>query len=601
MFEAGGTSSEVTVLGAMWRRRRLVALCFVLGGALLYLVGQMLPGSGVHSALAAVVVRESVELSIGSTDRPERFVANQIQVLRSRRVAQRTIELVAEAGLGEVTREEIERRLSVIGQEGSDQIVIRYVADDPELAITVANSVLEAYQELNAAQANADAQDAVDRIDAEIEVLDERLDELEGEIREIEDGDETLQELAAQADAALAQIETFQQQFDSTNNLEARQAIGFALNEMRSRVQFYLTARSSLLNARELATLIELQSRIAERRAQLVESRDQVLVDAATNPGVIAFADPAEFATFEPGFSGVRALAAGLMLGLVVGGALATALENKQERVIRRGEIGSILDAPLLASVPDFSQEGLSTRMPVFDAPRSASAEAFRFAVTSLETVTRGMQSPLVLITSPGTGQGKTVTTANLGLAAAMAGYRVLLIDADFGSQHLTKMLLPDRGGNGPGLTDALSGDVLFDEATQRVPTSEATRLYLMTRGSPVAVPSEVFQSSAARDLAIAAKLRFDFILIDAPPLLRVAYTSSLLQLSDTAIAVIPRGLRAEDLTDLRDRLEFIDRPLAGYLFTKDALDEDWRGGSLSMQGVFLGADEGGSEVSRQQ
>src|SRR5690606_40068090 len=49
---------------------------------------------------------------------------------------------------------------------------------------------------------------------------------------------------------------------------------------------------------------------------------------------------------------------------------------------------------------------------------------------------------------------------------------------------------ISDRGGNGPGLTDALSGDVLFDEATQRVPTSEATRLYLMTRGSPVAVPS---------------------------------------------------------------------------------------------------------------
>src|SRR5690606_31458670 len=112
--------------------------------------------------------------------------------------------------------------------------------------------------------------------------------------------------------------------------------------------------------------------------------------------------------------------------------------ENKQERVIRRGEIGSILDAPLLASVPDFSQEGLSTRMPVFDAPRSASAEAFRFAVTSLETVTRGMQSPLVLITSPGTAQGRTVTSAKLGLAAAVAGYRVLLLDAAFGSKRLT-------------------------------------------------------------------------------------------------------------------------------------------------------------------
>src|SRR5690606_42078541 len=121
----------------------------------------------------------------------------------------------------------------------------------------------------------SDAQDAVDRIDAEIEVLDERLDELEGEIREIEDGDETLQQLAAQADAALAQIETFQQQFDSTNNLEARQAIGFALNEMRSRVQFYLAARSSLLNAREPPTLIELQSRIAERRAQTLVGRRQ--------------------------------------------------------------------------------------------------------------------------------------------------------------------------------------------------------------------------------------------------------------------------------------------------------------------------------------
>ena len=182
---------------------------------------------------------------------------------------------------------------------------------------------------------------------------------------------------------------------------------------------------------RELATLIELQSRIAERRSVRGEpgsgSRRCHQPRATPSPTL-------RNATFEPGF-GCQGAGSGPR-SANVGVYLATA-----SRTSRSGSsgVGDRLDPrrPLLASVPDFSQEGLSTRMPAH-APRSASAEAFRFVVTSLETVTRHAE-PLVLITSRHRS-GKTVTTATR-FAAAMAGYRALLIDADFGSQHLTKML----------------------------------------------------------------------------------------------------------------------------------------------------------------
>ena len=146
-----------------------------------------------------------------------------------------------------------------------------------------------------------------------------------------------------------------------------------------------------------------------------------------------------------------------------------------------------ILKAPLLAAIPDFRAARLATPLPVRDAPDSDAAEAYRFALSSLETAFRGTVGHIALVASSKVGQGKTTSTANLALAAASLGYKVLAIDADFGDQDLTKLLDPSSSrAEALGLTDLHGGHGLtWNRPSGRVPLAHPLDLQLMVRGSP--------------------------------------------------------------------------------------------------------------------
>ena len=134
-------------------------------------------------------------------------------------------------------------------------------------------------------------------------------------------------------------------------------------------------------------------------------------------------------------------LAVALAAGLFAGVGLAYLLASRRRVFRDRMEPELILGVPLLADIPDFTQEGLTTLLPVRDEPRSASAEAFRFAAASLELKMNRQEAKSLAIISPTLGAGKSTVLANIALAAARQGSRVLVIDADFGNQALTTLL----------------------------------------------------------------------------------------------------------------------------------------------------------------
>ena len=177
-----------------------------------------------------------------------------------------------------------------------------------------------------------------------------------------------------------------------------------------------------------------------------------------------------------------------------------------------------ILSAPLLAGVPDFKAERLATSLPVRDVP-TLPLEAYRFAVSSLETAFTESVGHIALVASSKVGQGKTTTTANLALAAASLGYKVLAIDADFGNQDLTRLLDTSSVRDGaPGLTDLLDGRSDLTSTLWKVPLAHPLDLQLMVRGTPVRVPSETLQGTSTREAMSHLRLEFDLILIDGPP-----------------------------------------------------------------------------------
>ena len=123
-----------------------------------------------------------------------------------------------------------------------------------------------------------------------------------------------------------------------------------------------------------------------------------------------------------------------------MGAALAYVLALRRRKIAGRQDPAVIYGVPMIAEIPAFKGDLL----PVADDAHSAAAEAFRFAAVSVERVRAARGTPLSLaIVSPFAGAGKSTVVANLALALAEGGARLLVVDADASDDGLTARLLP--------------------------------------------------------------------------------------------------------------------------------------------------------------
>jgi capsular exopolysaccharide synthesis family protein len=181
----------------------------------------------------------------------------------------------------------------------------------------------------------------------------------------------------------------------------------------------------------------------------------------------------------------------------------------------------SIDDTPMPPPAPRESSPPVTAR-PVFGAtldkdmvaalqPFSPAAEQYRTLRTRIAQVESAGQRRVILVTSPGEGDGKTVTVANLALTMAQEFQRqVLLIDADLRNARLHECLGIARE---PGLSDVLAGQASLDDAL--VSLSEY-RVIALPAGSPHGRPTELLSSEPMRRLIENLGRRFDRVVIDS-------------------------------------------------------------------------------------
>jgi capsular exopolysaccharide synthesis family protein len=150
-------------------------------------------------------------------------------------------------------------------------------------------------------------------------------------------------------------------------------------------------------------------------------------------------------------------------------------------------------------------------------APESAEADRYRALRYSVEALRTEAGMPVIAVTSPSSGDGKTVTVVNLAGAFAQAeDARVLVVDADLRKPSVAKYLGLDH--RLPGLSMALrSGEPRLDAIAHRV---EPFNLWVVPAGIPDPAPCERLNSPALAELIREARRRFDCVLIDTPPAL---------------------------------------------------------------------------------
>jgi capsular exopolysaccharide synthesis family protein len=185
-------------------------------------------------------------------------------------------------------------------------------------------------------------------------------------------------------------------------------------------------------------------------------------------------------------------------------------------------------------------------------APHSPAAEQYRALRTRILQSENGTPLRVVAMTSPGKGDGKSVSAANLALTMAQqVPSRVLLLDADLRRPGSHRLLgLDDRQ---PGLADVLMGGEDLDSALVPVP---GRNLWVLPAGLPPGHPAELLGSGSMRRVIDTLRTRFDRIIVDTPPIAPLADVRILSPLVDGIVLVVRAGVTPRPA---------IERALAGF------------------------------------
>lgn len=257
-----------------------------------------------------------------------------------------------------------------------------------------------------------------------------------------------------------------------------------------------------------------------------------------------------------------------LALGLVVGvlaGLVATILRNTLDtRIHGATDVAPITSTPVIGGI-SFDPEASRHPLIVHVDPRSPRAESFRALRTNLNFIDPGVTRRSYVVTSAMPSEGKSTTTANLAIALAESGASVALVDADLRRPRTAEIM----GIEGAiGLTDVLIGEIELDDAIQ--PWGSRGNLAVLPAGRVPPNPSELLGSVAMAAALDELSREFDFVLIDAPPLLPVTDAAVLSKVvTGTLLVVSAASSKRGQLREAVAALENIGSRTLGVIMTK--------------------------------
>jgi len=168
-------------------------------------------------------------------------------------------------------------------------------------------------------------------------------------------------------------------------------------------------------------------------------------------------------------------------------------------------------------------------------------AEQYRALRTRILHADNGSAVRVVLVTSPGRSEGRSLTVANLGLAMAQEYQRrICVVDADLRNPQQHRLFgIPE----GPGLADVLAGRASLDEACA---TLEEHHITVLPAGTTPAHPAELLGTTTMRRTIEALRSRFDCVIVDGPGAIPLADVGILTPLVDSVLMVVRAGLTSK-------------------------------------------------------
>lgn len=462
---------------------------------------------------------------------------------------------------------------------------------DPQLAASIANKVAEVYVAENLKQKSKESRSVREFIEKQIEELGVRLKNSEEALVKFKET-ETPSGVAVSLGNKLADLETKQQELLKLYTPKHPDVvnIGEQISQLKEQMKTLPQAEleyGRLVREVEIDNAIyrELKGKLAGARISEAEQVEDVnIVDRASPP-----ANP-----IKPN----RPLnyLVGLVIGIILGIAATSIVEELDTSIGTIEDVESFIKLPALGIIP-YLRTSDEKKMSLFErfwpkqlegkekalrlrnqlvihfSNSSPVFEAYRILRTNIQNEVfkkQEIKGKVLLISSSGPEEGKSITISNLAIAMAQGNLRTLLIDADmrrsvihtiFGlknrepglSNVLRERLEPE--GAIRSFADILMGGLGFDEAL-KLPGLD--NLNILTSGSSVSQPSELLGSPEMGKLLEDLRAKFDIILIDTPPVMAVADPAILASKVDAAILVYRVGKTARSVL-ARTKMQLTD------------------------------------------
>ena len=275
----------------------------------------------------------------------------------------------------------------------------------------------------------------------------------------------------------------------------------------------------------------------------------------------------------------------GLLLGLLTGVGLVFLLEHFDNSVRSVRDLEQNIGLPVFGLVPDITERGRKTR--TSDSPKererrkradrlvcemdpgSLAVEAYRSLRTNIQFATPDVKAPCYLITSAGPGEGKSLTSTNLGITLAQMGQRVILVDADMRRPVLHRLFGMERGN---GLSDVLAANGTWRDYVR---STKVEGLDMLAAGQLPPNPAELLASDRMRALIEELRENYDLVLVDSPPAVALTDASILGRIVNGSFLVVRSGVAStEAVRRAKMTLENVGSRLLGAIFNGASLQE---------------------------
>ena len=457
----------------------------------------------------------------------------ELQILKSRMVRDQVTERLG----GRVPSISVQ----VVGE--TDVLQIAAESTDRREAVTVVNTYADTYIAARRQQLIDDLLAAGEDVRERAAAIEQQLVALDGPINDLE-----------------AQIAAVEGRLTGTDTAAVRQATAD-----RARLGQELTVKR-----RQAQTLQDQKNQFDEQLQQLQ------LASNLTETGGAQVISRAETPTDPVRPKPIRNAILGLMLGAMLGVALAFVRDRADNTVRTELDLETATQGlrvlATIPTVPGWRRRG-STRVVSVTEPTSRAAESYRALRTSLEFLGREYTTRVVQLTSPGPGEGKTATVANLAVALAQTGRRVTVVCCDLRRPRLHEFF---GVSNEVGLSSVVLGQVPLSAALVRL--QNLGRIAVLPSGPPPSNPSELLASRRAAELLKALADASDIVLIDSAPVLPVTDAVVLARMVDATILVSSaRKTTTSQIRRAVERLRQVDAPLAGAVLNQfDTADGEY-------------------------